>query len=256
MRADDHAAETGAPGEKRRFVGAYDRHREDRTHGRAHRLEGEGIGRVANEDDTACADRVDRPDHRAQITRITDPVERHPDIAAAWLDAIERHDALLEHADDGLRIVATRDRRQDLVVDLEHEPAFGHRARRHLLHGRAAEPGLRDDQRADRPALVERIDHQLQAFRQKGPALVSVLLDRQRPDLLDQRVGEAGDFLDLPDGTPVVHRATHLENSDVESARPADCSRMTSSPDSTVPPMPAKASRIRAWMAKKDARIE
>ena len=51
-------------------------------------------------------------------------------------------------------------------------------------------------------------------------------------------------------------QATQRENSEVDSARPADFSRMTSSPDSTVPPMPAKASRISAWMAKKEARIE
>ena len=50
--------------------------------------------------------------------------------------------------------------------------------------------------------------------------------------------------------------AIQRENSEVDSARPAAFSRMTSSPDSTVPPMPAKVSRISAWMAKKEARIE
>ena len=39
-------------------------------------------------------------------------------------------------------------------------------------------------------------------------------------------------------------------------ARPAAFSRITSSPDSTVPPIPAKTSRISAWIAKNDARIE
>ena len=85
--------------------------------------------------------------------------------------------------------------------------------------------------------------------RPEGVLLVAELLERQRAYVLDERVGEAGDLLHLPDaGMPFgrVHEATHRENREVESARPADCSRMMSSPDSTRPPMPAKLSRIRA----------
>ena len=57
-------------------------------------------------------------------------------------------------------------------------------------------------------------------------------------------------------GAMFAHAAIHREKSEVESARPADFSRMISSPDSTVPPMPAKLSRMSAWMAKNDARME
>ena len=60
----------------------------------------------------------------------------------------------------------------------------------------------------------------------------------------------------LPSHGTKPHSATQRENSEVDSTRPADFSRMTSSPDSTRPPMPAKVSRISVWIAKNEARIE
>jgi len=51
---------------------------------------------------------------------------------------------------------------------------------------------------------------------------------------------------------PFVHsgllgiQATQRENSEVESALPADFSRMINSPDSTLPPMPAKVTAEQA----------
>ena len=82
---------------------------------------------------------------------------------------------------------------------------------------------------------------------------------RLQNDSGDDRVGEAGHLLHLPDAAALAletHAATQRENSEVDSARPADFSRMTSSPDSMRPPMPAKVSRISAWIAKNEARIE
>ncbi len=171
---------------------------------------------------------------------------------------------LREDADHHLRIVATGDGDQHLFRNFEHRAAGGDRARGDLFHRRIAAPGLGEDQRPDRPAKIERVDDQLQSLGHEGVLLVAKFLLRQRLDVLDQRVGEAGDFLHLPRcaGVPLVHsglpgiQATQRENSEVESARPADFSRMISSPDSTLPPMPAKVSRIKAWMAKKEARIE
>src|SRR5690606_8226602 len=105
------------------------------------------------------------------------------------------------------------------------------------------------DQRAYGPAEVERVDDELEPLGHEGVLLVAELLQRKRLDVLDDRVGEAGHFLDLARRTCCTvsgHEAIQREKSEVESARPADCSRMMSSPDSTVPPMPAKLSRMRA----------
>ncbi|TWH30803.1 hypothetical protein L611_000300000980 [Aminobacter sp. J15] len=60
----------------------------------------------------------------------------------------------------------------------------------------------------------------------------------------------------LPSRRTEPHSATQRENNEVDSTRPADFSRMTSSPDSTRPPIPAKVSRISVWIAKNEARIE
>ena len=54
-----------------------------------------------------------------------------------------------------------------------------------------------EDQRPDRPAEIERVDDQLQPLGHEGVLLVAEFLQRQRLDVLDQRIGEAGDFLDL-----------------------------------------------------------
>ncbi len=105
---------------------------------------------------------------------------------------------------------------------------------------------------------MERVDDQLQPFGEERMLLVAKFLQRQRLDVLDQRVGKAGDLLDLARGTRArgVHAASQRDNRDVDSARRADFSRMTNSPDSTVPPMPATVSRISAWIAKNEALIE
>ena len=182
-------------------------------------------------------------------------------------DVLQRQEPLREDADDRLRIVAPGDGGQHLLRHFEHRAAGGDRARRDLFDRRVAARRLGEDQRPDRPAEVERVDDQLQPLGHEGVLLVAEFLQRQRLDVLDQRIGEAGDFLDLArraagalpaHGVSLFggHAAIQRENSEVDSARPADFSRMISSPDSTVPPMPAKVSRISAWMAKNEARIE
>src|SRR5690606_1132727 len=105
---------------------------------------------------------------------------------------------------------------------------------------------------------IQRIDDELQPFGKERVLLVAEFLLRQRADVLDDRVGEAGDFLHLADAPDFIaaHLATQRENKEVESARPADFSRITSSPDSIRPPMPANVSRISAWIAKNDERME
>src|SRR5690606_40013121 len=101
-----------------------------------------------------------------------------------------------------------------------------------------------------------RIDDQLQALGHESALLVAEFLQRQRADILYHGVAEAGDFLDAAGSTSLGHFATQRENSEVESFRPADFSTITNSPDSTRPPMPANVSRIRACVAKNEARIE
>src|SRR5690606_24196636 len=104
----------------------------------------------------------------------------------------------------------------------------------------------------------QRIKHEFQALGQERILPLAEFLQRQRLDVLHQRIGKAGDFFH-PSGRSVAilcHWATHREKSDVERALSADCSRMTSSPDSTHPPIPAKLSRTSVWIAKKEARIE
>src|SRR5690606_38514264 len=158
-----------------------------------------------------------------------------------------------------LRIVAPGDGGEHLLRYFEHGAAGSDSAGGGLLRCRVAARRLGEDQRPDRPAEVERVDDELQPLGHEGMLLVAEFLQRQRLDFLDQRVGEAGDFLDLARrsaGALPAHAATHRENSEVDSARPTDFSRMISSPDSTAPPMPAKVSRISAWMAKKEARVE
>src|SRR5690606_11772699 len=127
----------------------------------------------------------------------------------------------------------------------QHRSARRHGARCDLLHCRVASARLGEDQGADLPSEIEGVDDQLQALGHEGVLLVPEFLESQRLDLLHQRIGKAGDFLHPANGTLIPrHWATHRENNEVESTRPADFSRMTSSPDSTVPPMPAKTSRI------------
>ena len=113
--------------------------------------------------------------------------------------------------------------------------------------------GLGIDKRLDDPAEIERVDDEFQAFGQKHTLLVAELLQRQGSQILDDRVGQAGDFLDLAgprDGAAVLavvmsgHLAPQRLNRDVERARPEDRSRRISSPDCTSPPRPVKASRI------------
>ena len=258
MGAGDEARKILAPGKEflRRRTG--DRNGEDRTHGGPHGFHRERVGGLADQDQALRADRVDGADDGAEIAGVADAIERHPDIVAGRADIFQRQIFLGEHADHHLRIVAPRDRRQHLLADFEHQPAGRDGARGDLLDRRIADAGLGEHQRLDRPAEIERVDDQLQSFGEKGVLLVAKFLQRQRLDVLDQRVGEAGDLLDLARraGARRVHAATQRENSDVDSARPADFSRMTSSPDSTTPPMPAKVSRISAWIAKNDALIE
>ena len=236
----------------------HQRHGEDRAHGGAHGFQREGVGGVADEDDASGAHGVGGADDRAEIARIAHAVEADPDIAAFRPDGLQRQETLREHADDDLRIVAPRDGRKHLLRHFEHGTAGCNGACGHLLHRRVADCRLGEDQRSDRPAEIERVDDELQPFRHEGVLLVAEFLQRQRLDVLHQRIGQAGDFLDLPHAAclALAHAATHRENSEVESARPAAFSRMMSSPDSTVPPMPAKVSRISAWMEKNDARIE
>jgi hypothetical protein len=160
-------------------------------------------------------------------------------------------EALLEHADHRLRIVAPRDRRQHFLADDEDLRAARLGFRGDILDRLHAARRLGEDQRSNRPALVERVDDELQALGDEQLLLVARFLHVQRADRLHFRIGKAGDFLHAAHDC-----ATQRENSEVERARPADFSRMTSSPDSTIPPSPMKVSSINSCMAKNDARIE
>ena len=259
MGSGDQPGKALAPGQEGFLRGLGDRHGEDRAHRRAHRFQRERIGGFPDQDHALRADRVGGADDGSEIAGIAHAVERHPDVAPVGPDVLQRHESLREHADDRLRIVAPGDGGQHLLRHFEHRAARRDRARRHLFHRRVAARRLGEDQRHDRPAEVERVDDELQPLGHEGVLLVAEFLQRQRLDVLDQRIGEAGDFLDLARraaGALPAHGAIQREKSEVDSARPADFSRMISSPDSTVPPMPANVSRISAWMAKNEARME
>jgi hypothetical protein len=163
--------------------------------------------------------------------------------------------ALLEDADHHLRIVAPGDRRDHLLADLEDEPALRHRLGRHLFDLRLSLGRLGIDECLDLPTEIERIDHQFQPFRHEGMRLVAMLLLGKRTDILDDRIGEAGDLLHLANARRAViaslfvHFGTQRLKSEVESALPGLApsrppSRMMSSPDSTRPPRPRIVSRI------------
>src|SRR5690606_15005568 len=101
-------------------------------------------------------------------------------------------------------------------------------------------------------------EHKLQPFGDEGAHAIALPLERQRPDVLYERIGQAGDFLHPAGRTPFLraHWVTQRDKRDVDSRRPADFPRVTSFPASTHPPMPAKASRISVCMAKEEARME
>ncbi len=260
MRAHNPAGKTFPPGEERFFARPHDGHGENGAHRGPDRLEGKRVGAVAHEDDTLCAHCVHGAQNGAQIAGIADPVERHPDLAGGGFYGFKPHCLLLENTDNHLRIVTFGDGRQHLFADDENKTAGCDGARGQPLHRLIAAPRFGIEKRADRPAGIERVDHQLLSLGNEGVFAVAILLLRQRANVLDDRIGEAGDFLHLTRPAPLVvmsaHDATQRENSEVDRARPADFSRMISSPDSTRPPSPANVSRIRAWMAKKDARME
>ncbi len=218
-----------------------------------------GSVHVADQDDAPCADRVDGADHGAEIAGVAHPVERHPDLVAARMNVLQRQVTLGEHADHHLRVVAPRDRRQHLFADLPAPvpPAATVRAATFSTAGLPSADLANTSVLIDQPSSSASMTS-FSPSAMKGVLLVAEFLQRQRLDVLDQRIGEAGDLLDLARraGAVLAHAATQRENSEVDSARPADFSRMTSSPDSTVPPMPANASRISAWIAKNDARME
>ena len=128
-----------------------------------------------------------------------------------------------EDADHHLRIVAPGDGRQHLFADFQHRPpAATVRAATFSTAG-LPRAGLGEDQRPDRPAEIERVDDQLQSFGHEGVLLVAEFLQRQRLDVLDQRVGEAGDFLDLAGraGAPVVVHVGHPARKQRGRKRPA-----------------------------------
>ena len=257
MGRDDRHACALLPGEKIGRTGLDQRHGEDRAHGGTHGFHREGIGALANEDDTARAGRIGRADDRAEIARVAHAVERHIGLAVCGPEVAQVRPALRKDADDHLRIVAPRDRGEHLLADLQHQTAAGHRLRRALHDLRLVLDVLGIDQRSDLEAELQRVDDELQAFGHEAFRLVAVLLVGERLDVLDDRVRKARDFLHLTDAAaPVMflaHALIHRLKREVESARPAclpsvPLSRMTSSPDSTVPPAPRIVSRISSWM--------
>ncbi len=197
MGSGDHSGEALPPRQKGFLRSPGDGHGEDRAHRGAHRFQRERIGGFPDQDHALCADGVGGADDRAQIARIAHAVERHPDVALGRTDVLQRYKSLREDADDRLRIVAPRDGGQHLLRHFEHRAARCDRPRRHLLDGRVGLRRLGEDQRQDRPAKVERVDDELQPLGHEGVLLVAEFLQRQRLDILDQRIGEAGDFLDL-----------------------------------------------------------
>ncbi|MNL41702.1 hypothetical protein D3C87_1641240 [compost metagenome] len=166
---------------------------------------------------------------------------------------------MFENADNHLRIVATGNRREDLFGNFQNKATICHRAGGGLLDQWLALGGLGINESADFPSEFQRVYDELQAFGHEDPGRFAVLLVGKRLDILDDRVGERGNFLHLPDlaGTRlsefVCHWETQRLKSEVDRARPRalpsiPVSRMTSSPDSTVPPAPRIVSRISSWM--------
>ena len=117
-----------------------------------------------------------------------------------------------------MRVFAAGDGSQHLFRDFQYSAAGGNRARCDFFDGRVAAPGFGEDQCPDRPAEIERIDDQLQAFGHEGVLLVAEFLERQRLDVLDQRIGEAGDFLDLAN-RPVPVIRDHFKPPSARTAR-------------------------------------
>jgi hypothetical protein len=67
----------GQPGE---------RNMEERPHGRAHRLDRERVGAIADQHHAGRADRIGGADDGAEIARIAHPVERDPDGCLGGID--------------------------------------------------------------------------------------------------------------------------------------------------------------------------
>ena len=105
---------------------------------------------------------------------------------SAGLTSRKRRQALLEDADDHLRIVAPGDRASTFSLTSSTVPPAA--TVRAATFSTAALPraGLGEDQRADRPAEFERVDDELQPFGDEGVLLVAELLQRQRLDVLDR----------------------------------------------------------------------
>ena len=218
MRADDQSGKAVAPGEEGVLGGLGHRHGEDRAHRRPHRLDRERIGGFPDQDDAARADSVDGADDGAEVAGVANPVERHPDVAIAGAQLLQREELLGEDADHHLRIVAARDRHQHLLGNLEHGAAGRNGSGGNLFHRRIAAPRLGEDERADRPAEVEGVDDQLEPLGHEGILLVAEFLQRQRLDVLDQRIGEACDLLHLADDARIVV-SVHLRPPSARTAR-------------------------------------
>ncbi len=182
-------------------------------------------------DDALGADGVDGTDDRAEITGIAHAVERHPDVA------IPSGRTVLQR-----QPISARTRRRQLCGLSRRVMAVRHflatlpaRCRRKRRCGRRSSqpqgcraPEFAKDQRPDRPAEVERVDDELQPLGHESVLLIAEFLQRQRLDVLDQRVGKAGDLLDLArraaGGVARSCTRPNARTARSDSARPADFS--------------------------------
>jgi hypothetical protein len=170
----------------------------DRPHRCANSFHGERVCRVPDQNDTLRANGVGGAYDRADVAGVAGPVERDPDIVALGPDRRWRGPALFEDSHDHLRIVAPGDGAKHLFRhDQDIRPACK-TAGRQCLDSLVALAGLRIDQRANGPAIVHRVDHEFHTLGDEGSGLVAMPLLLQKADILDDRVGEAGDFLHAP----------------------------------------------------------
>ena len=127
--------------------------------------------------DARRADRVDGADDGAEIAGIAHRVERHPDVAGLRLD---RRRPAVSRCSKTPTTICGLSRRVILAstVSLTSStvPPRGVRGRREPRDQRLPGDAARVDQRADRPAGLERVDDELQPLGDEQPARLAVLL--------------------------------------------------------------------------------
>ena len=106
-------------------------------------------------------------------------------------------------------------------------------------------------QHLDAPPTLDRIADQLLALGYEQSGFVALLLAVQRANILDQRIGQAGDLDEATGARRVAQGAVQRQKSEVASSPPS-WSRSASSPASTPGPSTSSHSRC---MERKEARM-